>query len=122
MLQEELGFTASATHLAHEHVHERAAIVLRLLTPDVDVRAVIEAADAYVVTKAEHKLLGSVTGVAGWRRYMEIGLHPIDMNTGQPMDLQAALAADAVAWGRHMADARSTPTLMTVDGQSTELT
>lgn len=97
-LQHDLGFTAAAKGLAHEHVHERAAVVMRLLLPDTDIRAVLQAADACVVTKREHQLLASAKGVPGWRRYVTVGLHPIDMVTGLPMDLHAALAADALAW------------------------
>jgi hypothetical protein len=100
-LQHELGFTAAAKQLAHEHVHERAAVVLRLLAPDTDIRAVLQATEACVVTRDEHHQLASAKGVSGWSRYTAIHLHPIDMVTGLPMDLPAAVAADSVAWPGH---------------------
>ena len=98
-LQHQLGFSAAAKQLAHEHVHERATVVLRLLEPNTDVRAVLSAADACVVTKAEHQLLATAKGTSGWRRYLQVGLHPIDMETAQPMDLHSAVTADARVWG-----------------------
>ncbi|WP_404385318.1 hypothetical protein LL946_04825 [Knoellia locipacati] len=99
-LQRDLGFSAAAKHLAHEHVHERAAVVLRLLAPDTDIRATLQATEACVVTKEEHHLLASVKGVHGWVRYATVHLHPLDMVTGLPMDLISAAAADAIAWPR----------------------
>jgi hypothetical protein len=98
-LQNELGFTAAAKQLAHEHVHERSQVAQRLLAHDSDAHALMISAAACVVTRAEHKLLTSAIGVAGWKRYVTVGLHPTDMVTGGPMDLQAAADADSAMWG-----------------------
>lgn len=97
-LQHQIGFSAAAKGLAHEHVHERAAVVAKLLNENADVEAVLVSAEACVVTKAEHKLLSSVKGVFGWRRYVHVGLQPVDMHTGEPLDLRAAVAAEAMVW------------------------
>ena len=80
-------------------MHERAALVARLLAEGTDVEAVLASAEACVVTKDEHRLLGSALGIFGWQRYAYVGLHPIDMHTGEPMDLKAALATEALVWG-----------------------
>lgn len=99
-LQHQLGFSAATKHLAHEHVHERAAVVLRMMEADTDIAAILKSAAACVVTKAEHQLLASAKGIPGWRRYLQVGLHPIDMESALPMDLQAAVTADELLWGR----------------------
>jgi len=92
-LQQEMTATAAAAHLAHEHVHERRVVVAALLADEpVDVLGVLGAARACVVTRAEHRELGS-TGEHGWLRYLAAGIVPLDLSTGAPVDL-AALAAD----------------------------
>jgi hypothetical protein len=98
-LQRALGLTAAAKLLRHEHVHERATVVIKLLSPDTDIRAVLRATHACVVTKEEHVSLTTTAGTSGWQRYINAGIHPIDMATELPMNLNAAIAADALVWG-----------------------
>jgi hypothetical protein len=78
--------------------HRRAAVVPRLLAPGTDVKALLQSAEACVVTKKEHQLIASATGVLGWRRYVTAGIHPIDLVTRSPMDLDSAVATDELTW------------------------
>lgn len=48
---------SAAKLLSHEHVHERAKVVAKLLEPTSNIDAVLRASYACVVTKAEHKTL-----------------------------------------------------------------
>ena len=91
--------SAAAKLLSHEHVHERAQVVAKLLEPASDINAVLRASHACVVTKAEHKALSVKSSAAGWMRYVAAGVHPIDLATGQPMDLQGAIDGEAYVWG-----------------------
>jgi hypothetical protein len=95
-----MGYSNAAKHggLAHEHVHEKAPAIDRLLVPTNDAFEVLASMRACVVTKAEHSRLGKKrSGVAGWARYQAAGIIPLDMNTNEPMDLDAAVAAAAAA-------------------------
>lgn len=93
LLQQQLTATAAAAQLAHEHVHERRHVVAKLLADEpVDVFGVLAGARACVVTRAEHHELG-LTGARGWARYLAAGIVPIDLVTGEQVDV-AALTAD----------------------------
>ena len=98
-LQKALGYSKAAKELAHEHVHERAAVIARLLSGDIAPAVLLSATHGCVVTRREHQLLSSVKGVVGWRRYLAVGLAPIDLTTGLPIDLETAVASDQVVWG-----------------------
>ena len=98
-LQHDLGLTQAAKQLAHEHVHERAQVVARLKETGADLAGVLRSAEACVVTREEHRRLAEVAPATGWARYRKAGIHPIDMNSGQPMDLEAAIASDSAIWG-----------------------
>lgn len=98
-LQTTIGMTAAAKHLAHEHVHQREAVITYLLRPDVDVRSALLAAQACVVTREEHGQLKVFKHLHGWIRYREAGIAPVDLETGESLDLDALVAADQIAWG-----------------------
>ena len=53
---------------------------------------------ACVVTRQEHTLLTAQSDVAGWARDRAAGIIPIDMNTSEPMDLDARIKADHDIW------------------------
>jgi hypothetical protein len=102
--QHSMGFTKADKDggLAHDHVHERASAVTKLLAPANDASKVLGSLRSCVVTKDEHSRLSTAQAhVAGWARYRAAGIIPIDMNTGEPMDLDAAVASDVAAgiWG-----------------------
>jgi len=94
-LQKSRGFTKAAKSLAHEHVHERASSVAKLLVLTNDASDTLHSMRACVVTRDEHSRLTAQSHAAGWARYVAAGIVPIDMNTGEPMDLDAAMEADA---------------------------
>ena len=101
-LQQSMGFSKAASSLRHEHVHEKASAIDKLLVATNDACEVLGSMRACVVTKDEHsRLPNKQPHVAGWARYQAAGIVPIDMNTGDPMNLDAAVAADADAgiWG-----------------------
>jgi hypothetical protein len=98
-LQQSMGFTKASKSLAHEHVHERASAVAKLLVLTSDPSNTLRSMRACVVTRDEHSQLTAQSRVSGWARYVAVGIVPIDMNTGQPMDLGAGVAADAGIWG-----------------------
>lgn len=60
----------------HEHVNERRALIKRLLDGE-DVNSVIADAIACMVTRDEHKHLGS-SSLQGWARYIEMGIQVYD--------------------------------------------
>ncbi|MFW5471622.1 hypothetical protein ACOCJ4_16430 [Knoellia sp. CPCC 206435] len=93
-LQATLGHSASAKLLAHEHVHERAALVQTLLDPTTDPRRTLLASHACVVTRAEHAALSAQQHLTGWARYEAAGICPVDMSTGQPVLLPELMLAD----------------------------
>ena len=94
-LQRSVGFTKASKYLAHEHVHERASAVAKLLVLTNDASETLRSLQACVVTRDEHSRLTAQSRVEGWARYRAAGIVPIDMNTDGPMDLDAAMAADA---------------------------
>ena len=97
-LQHSMGFTKASKQLAHEHVHERAPAVLKLLVLQNDASDTLRSMQACVVTRDEHSLLTAQLDVAGWARYRAVGIIPIDMNTREPMDLDAHITADHDIW------------------------
>jgi hypothetical protein len=98
-LQHSMGFTKSSKDLAHEHVHERAPAVKKLMALTNDPSETLRSMRACVVTRDEHTLLTAQSNVAGWARYRAAGIIPIDMNTDEPLDLDARIAADRDIWG-----------------------
>lgn len=98
-LQATLGMTAASKHLAHEHVHQRQAVIEHLLEDGTDVRAALQSAQACVVTREEHVRLERFKHLHGWVRYLEAGIAPLDLSTGSEVDLLALITADRIAWG-----------------------
>lgn len=98
-LQQSIGFTKASKNLAHEHVHERAPAVAKLLVLTNNASDTLRSMVACVVTRDEHSRLSAQSCVAGWARYRAAGIVPIDMNTGEPLDLDAGIAADHGIWG-----------------------
>jgi hypothetical protein len=90
-----MGFTKASKGLAHEHVHERASSVAKLLVLTNDASDTLRLMRVCVVTRDEHSRLTAQSHVAGRQRYQAAGIVPIDMNTGESLDLDAAIAADA---------------------------
>jgi hypothetical protein len=84
--------------LRHDHVHERAKAVVKLLDPNSDPSTVLRSLHACVVTQDEHVRLTRERSMSGWARYKAAGIVPIDMATGEPMDLSAAIMADKALW------------------------
>jgi hypothetical protein len=72
----EAAIVASKHDLQHEHVHERNELIARLLSGE-NVESVLSDAIACMVTKDEHKVLGSSKSV-GWLRYQESGIQVYD--------------------------------------------
>lgn len=97
-LQADLGMSAAAKHLAHEHVHPRSTVVTHLLRPDANVRATLVVVQGCVVTREEHARLGEFKSLNGWIRYLKAGIAPLDLETDEPLDLPALIAADERFW------------------------
>lgn len=70
-------FSRAAKELAHEHVHERAAVVTKLLLPESDPKAILRASQACVVTRAEHKQLTAAKDVEGGRDTLQWDCIPL---------------------------------------------
>lgn len=62
--------------LHHEHVNERRMLIQRLLNGE-DVTSVVADAVACIVTRDEHKQLGT-SSLQGWGRYREVGIRVYD--------------------------------------------
>lgn len=92
--QRTLGHSAAAKLLAHEHVHERAALIAKLLDPATDPRATLLASHACVVTRKEHAVLTAQKHVTGWARYEAAGIFPVDLVTNEPVALAELMLAD----------------------------
>ena len=97
--QSTLGHSAAAKFLAHEHVHERAGLIAKLLDPATDVRATLLSSHACVVTREEHAVLTAQKHVTGWARYQAAGILPVDLVSKEPVDLAKLMLEDKTHTG-----------------------